>query len=244
MAGNIQLANGAHAGGPVWVLGFEGPEVVRPDQSSGCFSHGRDIQVGFVLPGVAIQERMPRPGVVDHIAVPLAECRVVRMEFFSDLVGLDDHDVVGKEMLQAREDVAAGDVRVGGEVGDLANRVYARVGTAGGGDPRGCAGQFLDRRLKTRLHTRTVGLHLPADISGPIVGQPQADVAHGGVSPGLSRGPASAANGPASWTPDRDHPSPGCSGSPQRWLFPARRISIRRSMRGFPGTVPTSNRPV
>ena len=55
------------------------------------------------------------------------------------------------------------------EMGDLSQRVYARIRTAGAMDAYGLAGQTLDRLFQVLLDGRAVVLPLPADEVAAVI---------------------------------------------------------------------------
>ena len=85
----------------------------------------------------------------------------------------------GSTRVQAAVQVVVREARFGGEADDLAERVDAGVGAAGGGDAERLLRELVPGGFDRALHRRLVGLNLPAGVGGAVVGHGQLEPARG-----------------------------------------------------------------
>ena len=87
---------------------------------------------------------------MDLVAIALADGVVRGVEVLAGVFDRDDRDVVGQQRVQAAVQIVVREARFGGDADDLAERVDAGVGAAGGGDAERLLRELAARSLRTR----------------------------------------------------------------------------------------------
>ena len=101
----------------------KGGEVMFPDEEGGV---EREID----MPRTVSIEGCRRPSVQNTVAVRLGECAVPGMKIRRDLPGLQHPDIAGKEVVQRRRPGLGRDAARRLEIGGMAERVHAGIGSA------------------------------------------------------------------------------------------------------------------
>ena len=126
------------------------------DERLPCRVHRRRIERLRIVPRVVAIEHRRRAAVVNLIAIALAD-RVVRgVKAVGRVFDRDDGDVVGQHRVEAAVQIVVRQPRLGRDADDLAERVDAGVGAAGGGDAHRLLRDLLPGAL--RASPCTVGL--------------------------------------------------------------------------------------
>ena len=125
------------------------------------------------MPGEVAREDRRRAGVVDVVSVALADGVVGGVEVFAGVFDRDDGDIFGQQRVEAAVEIVVRESRFRRDADDLAERVDAGVGAAGGGDAERLLREPLPGGFERALDGWLVGLKLPAGVCGAVVGYGQ-----------------------------------------------------------------------
>src|SRR5262245_6521937 len=117
-------------------------------------------------------------------------------------------------------------------MGDLADRMHARIGAAGAMDRDALAAEGGDRLGQHALHGRSALLDLPAGERRAVVFDDQLVARHGSTEPTGSAAPRKNSSGRMGCRPAR------CSSTMR--TAPSRHATVRRSSSTVPGAPPPS----
>ena len=149
------------------------------DEPLPCPVHRCRIERLRIVPRIVPVEHRGRAAVVNLIAIALADGVVRGVKFLRGVLDGADRDVVRQQRVEAAVEVFVGEPGFGQQADDLAERVDAGIGAAGGRDVDFLLREPLPGGFDRALHRRLIGLDLPTGVGAAVVGHGEFEPASG-----------------------------------------------------------------
>lgn len=139
------LVDRPDAGKLVGPVAFVPAKVVSPQKGLHRIVHGNGVERNVVMPGILVEKREGCRVVVHEIAIAFAFCLKSRVKRERDLIDFQNRDIRRQVTLQTESKAVGGNSGIRFEIGDLADRMDPRVGSARTFDEGFLAGHREDR---------------------------------------------------------------------------------------------------